>query len=385
MSFLHARSAIPYGSVIGPKFLRAARRILREYEDEDLLYPDSSSIQVRMLLSTSIQQSVGENGLAWHFVGEASLIARRLRLYSENVVNQYPPLEATLLRHCFWSLYIADSAGTCMRNRAIVLYEPLFDAELDLATIGFDQAPLLDPEFGGVSDGFEISLLQGFHHIRCNWSTAADLLLAIREYGKRHPLGPGQEQTADATQIATLTNMYSEFNALLDETPPPIQPPMVFEHELEVITEHQQACYKSQRFRVLSIHYCAKLMIMHECSRHGLTAIVGFRNDDASFTNEEINVARDFVHNLQSIPFNYLEENGEPGVELMRSVGSILLEISQNSEMALSRQRALSQLSVLLDILARLDSKASAKLTAELSDGFFPSPGSMGNGVETPV
>jgi hypothetical protein len=50
----------------------------------------------------------------------------------------------------------------------------------------------------------------------------------------------------------------------------------------------------------------------------------------------------------------------------MRAVGSILLAISQTSENAISRQRALSQLNVLVDILARLDSRASDKLAAQL-------------------
>jgi hypothetical protein len=50
----------------------------------------------------------------------------------------------------------------------------------------------------------------------------------------------------------------------------------------------------------------------------------------------------------------------------MRAVGSILLAITQGSDHSISRQRALTHLDVLVDILARLDSQASEKLTLQL-------------------
>lgn len=49
----------------------------------------------------------------------------------------------------------------------------------------------------------------------------------------------------------------------------------------------------------------------------------------------------------------------------MRVVGSILLELTQNVENDVVRGRASSLLSSLLDILARLDSKASEELLSQ--------------------
>lgn len=50
----------------------------------------------------------------------------------------------------------------------------------------------------------------------------------------------------------------------------------------------------------------------------------------------------------------------------MRRVGSVLLAVTQRSD-GRNKHRAVSQLTVILDILARLDSQALEKLTAQLS------------------
>lgn len=68
----------------------------------------------------------------------------------------------------------------------------------------------------------------------------------------------------------------------------------------------------------------------------------------------------------------------------MRAVGSILLEISQKSDNAVSRQRALSHLNILLDIVARLDSQASDKLTSQLSHAQTMGFTGMEQSEETP-
>lgn len=54
----------------------------------------------------------------------------------------------------------------------------------------------------------------------------------------------------------------------------------------------------------------------------------------------------------------------------MRVTGSILLEISHKAESEDVRGRASSLLSSLLDILARLDSKASDELIRQSSQGL---------------
>jgi hypothetical protein len=362
--------------------------MLREYEDDDRRDPDATSLQIRMLLSTSLQQYAGENGLAWHLVGEAGLIARRMRLYNESAVSQYPPLEATMLRNAFWMLYVADASATCMKNRAVILHEPLFDSDMDLATVGMNQVPLLEGENIDTPGEFEVNISQAFHQMRRTWVAAARLMLAIREYGRLKSDNNLSELAFDSSQFSKITQMYAQFDASLDDIPATLQPSVVFGQGDDTVMEEGRSCYISLRYRLLSAYYYAKLMIIHECRHLGLTSMVGFRDDDSVLDGEEINVARDFINNLQSIPFHYLAELGEPVVgnpfslsiiqslycingvqqiEVMRGVGSILLAISQKSENALTRRRALSQLNVLLDVLARLDSQASNKFTTQMS------------------
>ncbi|CAH0019983.1 unnamed protein product [Clonostachys rhizophaga] len=383
-SFLHARSTIPHGAVVAPKFLTAARRMFREYEDEDRRVPDATSLQIRMLLSTSLQQHTGETGLAWHLVGEAGLIARRMRLYSESAMSQYSPLEATMLRNAFWVLYMADNSTKCLQNRAVILHEPLFDAEMDLAVSGVNQVSLLASEDTDTTARFGVSLSQSFHHVRRTWAAAARLMMAIRAYGRLRSDNIHRELAMDSAQLARITQMYSEFTASLDDIPAMLQPSVIVGQGDDTLAEEERSCYISQRYRLLSAYYYAKLMIIHECRHLGLASIIGFRDDNSTLASEEINVARDFIHNLQSVQFHYLVELGEPGVEVMRAVGSILLEISQKSDNAISRQRALSHLNILLDIVARLDSQASDKLTSQLSHAQTMGFTGMEQSEETP-
>jgi hypothetical protein len=121
-SFLYAKSILPFGATVASRFLVAARSMLRKYKDDDRRDPDITSLQIRMLLSTSFEQDSGETGLAWHIVGEAGLIARRMRLYRESVLMQYAPLEAAVLRNVFWSVYTADASAECMQSRGLVLH-----------------------------------------------------------------------------------------------------------------------------------------------------------------------------------------------------------------------------------------------------------------------
>jgi hypothetical protein len=313
-SFLHARSTIPYGAAVGPKFLAAARSMLRVYEDDDRLHPNASSLQIRMLLSTGLQQHTGETGLAWHLVSEAGLIARRMRLYSESAVSQYSPLEAAMLRNAFWMLYVADACSICMQNRAVVLYEPLFDADMDLAESGKNQVLLLASDRSDISGGFEVCLSQSFHHMRRTWAAAARLLLAIRAYGRINTGNIHPELARDSAQLGRIKQMYAEFTASLDDIPPALQPPVIFGQGDDTVSVEERASYISQRYRLLSAYYYAKLEIIHECRHLRLASIVGFRDDDSTLASEEINVARDFIHNLQSVQFHYLVELGEPGV-----------------------------------------------------------------------
>lgn len=310
-SFLFANTTIQYGAAVGPKFLAAARAMFHYNEDVDRQTPDATSLQVRMLLSTCIQQHTGESGLAYHLVNEASLIARRLRLYRESVVSQYPPLEATLLRNAFWSLYSADSSAICCQNRAVILYEPLFDAEMDLQGPGLNQVPLLDCEHEGCMGTFELGLLQSFHYLRRTWGNASRLLLSIRQLGRMKR----ERSDFDPAQLMRNREMYIDFSESLDDIPAILQPSKPLSEDGSLSTA-ERSSFISLRYRLLSTYYFSKLMIIHECRVLGFALVLGLRDDDYVLASEEVNAARDYILTLQSVEFHVLQELGEPAVSL---------------------------------------------------------------------
>jgi hypothetical protein len=316
-SLLHQKTVLSFGAAVGPLFFSKSRTMLQRYEDYDIRQPDSTSLQVRMLFSTSLQL-MGENDLAWHVVGEACLLARRLRLYSEQVLSQYDPLEATLLRFDFWMLYTSDCTITCTLKRAVILQESLFDAEMDLEAIGQNHVPLLDPSQPHAQGGFEMSVLEGFHLLRRNWSRAASLILAIRSYGRGRSNSwmPATNQLVTEAEVAKISELYSDFIASLDNLPESLQNPISSIYGDEAVARYQSTCFTTQRFRLLSMHYCTKLMAIHEASLRNLTGAIGLRNDELIVASEKINTARDFIHNLQSVPFEHVRGTGESGVSL---------------------------------------------------------------------
>ncbi|KAH8896834.1 hypothetical protein GQ53DRAFT_838309 [Thozetella sp. PMI_491] len=357
-SLVHQKCCLHFGDTTGPLFLEAARRMLREYEDHDIQNPDSSSLQIRMLLSTCFQHYAGENALAWHVVSQAGLIARQMCLYTEKAVMQHDPLESTLLRLSFWTLHMADSTAACVQNRGVVLQESLFNTSIDLEEFGLNQVPLIDTDSVYYEEGFERSLLSGFHTMRRLWTVGAKLMLAIRAYGRDGPVEKRDGSSVTENDIQHISELYAEVLGALDTMPPSLQSAISAPTSENAMEAYRASCYTSQRFRLLSAYHSLKLMMIYQCGQHGLVRALGFREEPAVITMEKIRTARDYIHNLQSVPFHYIKCNGETGAELMRVVGSALLEICQNSPDAQSRQQADALLSMLLNILARFDSRA---------------------------
>ncbi|KAL2026895.1 hypothetical protein VTO58DRAFT_102876 [Aureobasidium pullulans] len=73
-------------------------------------------------------------------------------------------------------------------------------------------------------------------------------------------------------------------------------------------------------------------------------------------------IARDIVRVVQDAPFEALRINGEPLNEKIRLVGATLLEIASRATNRQLKERVKADLTILLDILSRLDSKACEAL-----------------------
>ncbi|KAL3458882.1 hypothetical protein BJX64DRAFT_291790 [Aspergillus heterothallicus] len=85
---------------------------------------------------------------------------------------------------------------------------------------------------------------------------------------------------------------------------------------------------------------------------------MGFSNQATTLAMKEMEISRDFVNALEELPFSALQALGEPIVEQVH-VGSILHQLSQSMASQTIKGRADIYLSRLINVLSRLDSKAS--------------------------
>ncbi|RSM01783.1 hypothetical protein CEP52_008331 [Fusarium oligoseptatum] len=89
--------------------------------------------------------------------------------------------------------------------------------------------------------------------------------------------------------------------------------------------------------------------------------------DPATLLIKKMEMVQDFMLTLEDIPVLYLQVKGEPHVERIRRVGAILLEFIQVVEDEHLQSRAKGLLRRLLDVLAKLDSKAHEDLCFSIS------------------
>jgi hypothetical protein len=159
-------SLLPDKHLIAPLFLRASRQTLRVYEDYDIEHPNSSSLSIRMLLSSAIQQATGKQEVAFHILNEAGLMAMQMRLYDESSLAGQEPMEENILRNAFWQLYVCDKTALVMKTRPVTIQEPLFEGELTLKDHSQNSVPLFVHGQEQSDAGLEYQLLERFHVIR---------------------------------------------------------------------------------------------------------------------------------------------------------------------------------------------------------------------------
>ncbi|KAF7557429.1 hypothetical protein G7Z17_g692 [Cylindrodendrum hubeiense] len=204
-------SLLAYGSVISGPFLRASRDMLHIYEEYDFEYPNSSSLTIRILLSTAYQSSLGKTGAAFSVLGQATLIAQSLQLHLEESVIREDRIESQLLRLNFWVLYLSDKSAASTDTRPCILHEYLFNGDLTLHPQGEPFIHLLDASLPRYRELFEERLMTGFQLMPRLWSTASELILDMKAYGK---MGADRESCT-----VRMSREYPEFVSIIDNLP----------------------------------------------------------------------------------------------------------------------------------------------------------------------
>ncbi|KAM6534803.1 hypothetical protein FALCPG4_004426 [Fusarium falciforme] len=346
-------SLLPYRDHLSGPFLSASREMLSCFEIHDLDSPTAASLTIRIFQSGALQHVTGKANAAWHIHGHATLLAQRLRLYSERSIEQYEPLEGQLLRFNFWHLYSSDMTAAALRARPFTLHETLFDETMSVKSEGEHNVPLLDSTSAFHDEIFETRLLVGFHLIRRIASEASQLVFGIRAY---------QRERGGAVR-ALLLRQYIDFMSLLDDLPPWLRLSNIISScgSSDVGTVHESSFWV-QRCTILVSYHCLRVVILQQCIESESYEIAGLDGYTPALLFKKMEMVQDFMRTLDDIPLLYLQVKGEPHVERMRRVGAILLELIQVVEDEHLQSRAKALLRRLLDTLAKLDSKACEDL-----------------------
>ncbi|KAH6980874.1 hypothetical protein BKA56DRAFT_586098 [Ilyonectria sp. MPI-CAGE-AT-0026] len=311
-------------SLLSRVFLAASRAMLRVYDAYDLEHPDSTSLTIRMWHSAAMQNTTGRVGTSYQYHAEAAFLAQRLRLHDEASVQQHTKLESQILRASFWLLYLADKTAMALETRPPVLHEAVFDSELTLLDNGKQDEPLLDSTKPVNRNALETRLFVGFHLKRRIWAAAADLLVEIKSFSRREARGEIQSGPERENELTRLSEAYLLFASLADQLPTWLKSPdAASDHErdamYETVSAYQRSCFWTQRSNIMTVFHCMRLVILQKCVASDLPSVVGLNGQVMPCAMRKIEIVRDFLHELQMVPFRCFKAQGETAVGLRGS------------------------------------------------------------------
>ncbi|PHH77266.1 hypothetical protein CDD82_3591 [Ophiocordyceps australis] len=323
------------------------------FPEADLETPTANSITIRYFHSNCIH-AAGKPKYSWHIFGEATRLAQVMRLHDEASLEGLYPIEAELRRRAFWIVYMGDKSAAILNNRPMTIHKYSFESGITTAyPTGFqgpaslECTPLLEH---GRGNGF----IAGFNANLRLWQAASDLLLEIRLFQDQR--GAADFSLTDEER-QRLDSLFVHFITCLDDLPPYLQ-----SHTCAALSSGGEQTTQSNQFVI----QCANLQVSFQCLRMVITQkfeeISYFSPGAEQADLRKTEIVRDMLRIMNEAPFWSLQANGEPYVEKIRLIGASLLAIIHRNQTSPLGARARSDFSVLLDILTRLDSKASDAL-----------------------
>ncbi|PNY22937.1 Uncharacterized protein TCAP_07035 [Tolypocladium capitatum] len=384
-AFLLPKDLFPEGEPVADVFLDASRDCLNHYLEADLESPNANSITIRYFHSNCVH-AAGKPKYSWHIFGEATRLAQVMRLHEEASLEGLYPIEAELRRRAFWIVYMGDKSAAILNNRPITIHKFSFQSAITTAyPTGLDGQPSSMGSSAGAAsrapDTVRRSFIDGFNANLRLWQAAADLLLEIRMFqDQRSSEFPNATQTGmllTEDERQRVDTLYVNFITCLDGLPPYLQ-------SYTFAAGGGKQTTQSTQF----IIQCANLQVSFHCLRMVITQkfedISYFAPGAEQADLRKTEIARDMLRVMYEAPFWSLQVNGEPHVrtpplsapipkqvtnsalrakvEKIRLIGASLLAIIHRNQTSPLGTRARGDFSVLLDILTRLDSKASDAL-----------------------
>ncbi|KAM0244247.1 hypothetical protein ACHAP5_006460 [Fusarium lateritium] len=359
-AFLLPKDLFPEGQSVADIFLNASRTCLNQYLEAELENPNANSITIRYFHSNCLH-AAGKPKYSWHIFGEATRLAQVMQLNLETSLEGLQPVEAELRRRAFWIVYMGDKSAAILNNRPITIHKFSFESGITTAyPSGIeDEAPVLSP--GNLvtnSEVVRITCIEGFNANLRLWQNASDLLLELRLIQDRsqQDLGISSLQPLiSAQEKDQLDALYVRFITCLDDLPPYLQ-----SYTFAALADGSRETTKQFLIQ------CANLQVSIHCLRMVITQklenLPYYKSEIGHSDLRKTEIARDMLRVIQEAPFWSLQVNGEPYVEKIRLTGASLLEIIHRNGSSPIAARARSDFAVLLDLLTRLDSKASDAL-----------------------
>ncbi|KAJ6781415.1 hypothetical protein PWT90_02253 [Aphanocladium album] len=361
-AFLLPKDIFPSGETVADSFLRASRSCLAEYLETDLENPNASSITIRYFHSNCVHAS-GKPKFSWHIFGEATRLAQVMRLHDELSYDGLYPIEAEMRRRVFWIVYMGDKSAAILNNRPITMHKYSFERGVTAAyPSGIEEESHTPISPNSVRSSEPASpkrqkLILGFNANIRLWGAAADLLLALRVMEDQcRAAGDGGVLTSlSAQQRQIIDPLYISFITSLDDLPSFLKSRSISSAPDSETVESNQFLIQCANLQV-SMH-CLRMVVVQKFE-HLSYLTAGIEQTDLQKTD----IVRDALRVMHEVPFWALQVNGEPYVEKLRLIGASLMAIIHRNPTSPIAARARGDFDVLLDVLTRLDSKASDAL-----------------------
>ncbi|KAL2820609.1 hypothetical protein BJX63DRAFT_279210 [Aspergillus granulosus] len=353
----------PNGAAVGPIFLHASREMLHLYEHLDVECPDSSSLVIRMFQAGALHTN-SKLRLSWHLFGAALRLGEQMQLQDPRSLQRLDPLEARLRVMAFRILRISARYHRILEYHPLSVCDPPWSS-LTYPDDGVETPLMMSPSPLGTRPEYESQLLVAFNLYEKMWIAASDILTDLDCLVRLDRSGTSVVSTLIESHQNHFLNPYSAFLGLLDDLPLFLHSPDSVKDAMDsgaTVSEIQWRQFWVQRVNLIVSYNCLRMLILNRFAQYGLTTMIGVQNTDTMIALRKTEIAHDMNVFVKDAPIDSLLVNGEACVAKIRYMGATLLEVIHQVQAPQVVKRAHSLFSSLLDILTKLDSRASDEL-----------------------
>ncbi|KAJ5652638.1 hypothetical protein N7507_010064 [Penicillium longicatenatum] len=362
-AFLLKTEEDPSGAVVGPIFLHASREMLHLYEHLDVECPDSSSLVIRMFQAGALHTN-NKLRLSWHLFGAALRLGEQMQLQDPRSLQGLDPVEARLRVMAFRILRISARYHRILEYHPLSVCDPPWSAFV-YPDDGVETPLMMSPSPLGTPPEYESQLLVAFNLFEKMWIAASDILTDLDCLVRLGRSGTAVISTLTESHQNHFIDPYSVFLGLLDDLPPFLYSPDSVKDAINpgvIVSEMQWRQFWVQRVNLIVNYNCLRMLILNRFAQCGLTTMIGVQNTDTMIALRKTEIAHDMNVFVKDAPLDSLLVNGEACVAKIRYMGATLLEVIHQAQAPQVVKRARSLFSSLLDILTKLDSRASDEL-----------------------